>query len=113
MSHHGIDPNDAFPFDEAGADKKAKAMRELLQQNIGPTNRFPEGHLNKSDEGEISFAVGNEMGKVIINFGSPVAWMGMNANQAEELARLLLAHAERSRLIGSDRTSSKMEVETK
>jgi len=60
---------------------------------LGATGEFPEGHLTESDEGEIKFAVGYKDGKVVLDFGGPVAWMGMHPDQAKELASLLLKWA--------------------
>jgi hypothetical protein len=64
---------------------------------IGATGRFPEGQLHKSDEGEIAFAVGVERGKIVIEFGKSVAWVGMNPEQADSLADLLKARARSAR----------------
>jgi hypothetical protein len=60
----------------------------------GATGRFPEGHLNSNDEGEIRLAVGHQDGKVIIDFGKPVAWLGCNSEQARLLAQSLIEHAD-------------------
>lgn len=59
--------------------------------DIGATGEFPEGKLNSNDEGEIRFGVAldKEARKVILNFGKPVAWLGMSPGQAIELADLL------------------------
>ena len=64
----------------------------------GPTGRFPEGKLAEQDEGEIKMIVGNhrdESGrtKVVIDFGKPIRWVGMNAQQALDVAVMLQKHA--------------------
>lgn len=104
MSHHG-----SHPFDEDGPfTKKAQEelrklsegnrsdlMRKLMDSTgfIGATDQFPEGKLTKEDEGAIQFAIGSEGGKVILDFGKPVHWVGMSARQAAELASDLMKHA--------------------
>ena len=53
--------------------------------------QFPEGHLNLADEGQISIAIGVEpQGNVIINFGKPIAWLGLPGDQAMEMGRTLI-----------------------
>jgi len=60
---------------------------------LGPTDKHPNGKLNKDDEGEIRFAVGSHDGNVILDFGSPVAWVGMPPPLARQLAAMLIRHA--------------------
>jgi hypothetical protein len=60
---------------------------------LGPTGRFPEGKLTPQDEGELKFFVGVKHGKVVIQFGSPVSWVGMPPEKAMELAQLLVFSA--------------------
>jgi hypothetical protein len=101
MAHHGNDP-DAIPMmnqlSEEMRDKLASlqnfATREIPQ--FGATNKFPQGKLNDNDEGEIAFGVAadKENGKVLINFGKPVAWFGMDREQAIELANTLRQKAD-------------------
>lgn len=61
--------------------------------NLGATGAFPKGKLNKTDEGELRMAVSSANGLVRIDFGKPVAWVAFPANQAKELAALLMQHA--------------------
>jgi hypothetical protein len=93
MSHHG--PN---PFDgEEGPDFQARAMlmRELLNTTgfRGAIGSYPDGKLTKQDEGLIQFAVGDQDGKVVLDFGTPVTWVGMTAQQAMDLAGDLMKRA--------------------
>lgn len=60
---------------------------------LGGTGTFPEGKLNASDEGELRMAISSSDGLVRIDFGKPVAWFAVPANQAKELAALLMRHA--------------------
>lgn len=95
MAHHGSDPFDGF-------DPERKASREKMLQELmmgsakdfrGALGDFPEGQLTKSDEGAIQFAIGEKDGKIVIEFGTPVAWLGLNPQQAADLASLLLKRA--------------------
>jgi hypothetical protein len=64
---------------------------------LGATGRFPKGKLHAGDEGELCFAVAHRAGKVIVNFGKAVAWIGLDPNDASELAEALLHHAALAR----------------
>jgi hypothetical protein len=63
---------------------------------LGPTDKFPEGKINKDDEGEIQILVGREddKGVVVINFGKPIVWVAFGPAQAKAIANLLIKHAE-------------------
>lgn len=55
--------------------------------------RFPRGRLNPEDEGEIQIAVGVQQDVVVLAFPKMVSWVGMPAEQAEELAQTILTRA--------------------
>ncbi len=72
--HHGVDPDpDRLP--------------------LGATGDFPEGKLTESDEGGLRFAIGHKDGKIVINFGTPVAWLGLSAEVARAMAKALESKA--------------------
>lgn len=56
---------------------------------LGQTGRFPEGKIHRTDEGELRMAVSARQGKVILNFGTPIAWIGLTPELAELLAEHL------------------------
>lgn len=101
MAHHGTDPFDG----EGGPDMdriaaRQKLMRDLLNSAAefrGAIGSYPEGKLTALDEGSIQFAVGGQDGKVVIDFGTPVRWMGMTPQQAADLASDIMKWA---RLMG-------------
>ena len=87
--HHG-GPDDA---------KRKRMFDELLSSSAqfrGATGDFPHGTMRPTDEGAIQFAVGVEKGKVVLDFGTPVAWVGMPAAQAAQLGSLLIKHARQA-----------------
>lgn len=61
---------------------------------LGPTGDFPLGKLNKEDEGGLMIGIGEEDGKVIISFGTPVAWVGMTPLHAMQFAAAIIARAK-------------------
>lgn len=89
MAHHGPNP---FDGDSPEFKSRQKLMRELLNTSAfrGAIGDHPEGHLTKSDEGSIQFAIGEQDGKVVIDFGTPVHWLGMTPQQAADFASAVL-----------------------
>lgn len=79
MEHHSSEMSDAM----------RRMFEEMLPASIGATGRFPQGHLSPEDEGELALAVGVMDGKVILNFGKPVMWIGFDADQARQLAQMI------------------------
>lgn len=97
-------PNHSNQVDPAMAEffkqqfEKAKTMQqEINRLGLGATGEFPEGKLTEQDEGEIKIAVTDYQGKVIINFGTQVTWIGFTPELAELLAQSLLEKAAKAR----------------
>jgi hypothetical protein len=84
--------------EEEFARKREKIRIAYDQANptepLGPTPRFPEGHLTPADEGELRFQIGVVNGAVVLNFGAPTQAIGFNPRQALDLADLLRKHAK-------------------
>lgn len=113
MSHHSDEPFmgkrpqfEGEPFPEFRKERigkeeepeqiaRNKLRRQLLDTTgfLGAIGSHPDGVLRKGDEGLIQFAVGMEDGKVVIDFGTPVAWLGMTPQQAADFASSILNRA--------------------
>lgn len=90
MSHHGNEPFDG----ERGEFRKLlDEIASGARQYRGPVGAYPHGKLTPADEGSLQFAVGGKDGKVVIDFGSPVAWVGMTPQQAMDLASEIMSRA--------------------
>jgi hypothetical protein len=65
------------------------------KRQIGATGSFPQGQLNDHDQGGLKMAIGYDKldGIVRLEFGKPVAWLGLPPPEAIELAHLLLRYA--------------------
>lgn len=63
---------------------------------LGATGGFPFGRLGRDDEGELQMALAADRrnGIVRVEFGKPIAWLGLPSWHARELARALLDKAE-------------------
>ena len=70
---------------------------------LGKTGLFPEGKLRGDDEGQVRLAIADSGGKVILDFGTSVAWIGFNPQDARNLAAALLRHAESAEKSGHGR----------
>lgn len=103
MSHHGQDP-----FDE----KHSELMWKILsaeQRSTGDPLRdmqrklqgeYPDGRLNKNDEGAQAVMIGHEKGKVVMQFPTPTAWIGFTPEQAMDIAQTLITHARKAGIVG-------------
>lgn len=115
MGHHGSEgPSEEMlgAMRQAQEQDKGESAIQKLEKMVkaespqfGATGNFPMGELDKTDEGEIAFGVTSHRGKVIIDFGKPVAWLGMDARQAASLAALLIRHANTCRDIAEEQKS--------
>ena len=65
------------------------------KQKLGATGEFPEGKIDPSDKGAIKYRVGADQKTqfVIMEFGTPVTWLGLKKNDAIALANSLVIHA--------------------
>lgn len=66
----------------------------MKPEKLGATGSFPDGKLNKYDEGELRVAITKSNGKVVIDFGKSVSWVAMTPEEAKNLSTLILKHAE-------------------
>lgn len=90
MSHHGSEPFDEQP----DAVKKLLAdLKSSASDFKGAIGAYPHGMLTPKDEGSIQFSIGDKDGKVVIDFGTPTAWVGMTAQQALDLAAAIMKRA--------------------
>lgn len=71
-------------------------MPKIPNFKLGATGRFPRGKAGDTDEGELRFAIAadHSEGIVRVEFGKPVAWLGLPVNEARALAKLLLEKAD-------------------
>lgn len=72
---------------------EGKLKQAAKTEGLGPTGRFPEGKLTAQDEGETKIGVTSVDGKVVMNFGKPMTWIGFTPELARQLADSLLRHA--------------------
>jgi hypothetical protein len=52
--------------------------------------------LTPEDEGELRFGIGHHKGRVVIDFGQKIAWLGLTPELARGMAELLVKNAERA-----------------
>lgn len=96
MAHHGSDPFGEDPDNMKAKRETFDAFKKSMMDTTafrGAIGDYPEGMLTKSDEGAIQFGITEKDGKVILDFGTPVAWVGMTPQQAADLASFLMKRA--------------------
>lgn len=64
---------------------------------FGKLNSFSRGKIHAHDEGDLQMGIANKDGVVIINFGTPVTWIGLEPDKAEAFAALITKHAKEIR----------------
>lgn len=63
---------------------------------LGATGEYPDGKLNEADEGAAIMAIGHGKGRVIVDFGQPVAWVGLSPQEAVTMAQYLINQARQA-----------------
>lgn len=73
-----------------------KSFQPWNKREIGATGTFPDGKLNDDDQGALRIAVGYDRvdGIVRVDFGKPVAWLGLPKENAIAFAEAILKHAK-------------------
>lgn len=66
--------------------------RKQMDSDVGSTGQFPRGKIHKSDEGELQMVVNTDpnTGTIIVGFGKPVAWIGLDVTSAQNLVDVLV-----------------------
>ena len=99
MAHHGNE--DSKPTENPNIldflEEVNKLKNKLNDEKLGATGKFPQGKLTENDEGEIKISIGSSKGKVVIDFGKSIAWIGFDPQQAHEIADLIKRHADNIR----------------
>lgn len=57
---------------------------------LGATGKFPQGKIKKDDQGELRMAIFGKDGKIIIDFGKELSWIGFSKDEARQLGNLLI-----------------------
>lgn len=79
-------------------------------EKLGATGKFPEGKINQDDEGELQLGIKIIDGRIVINFGKPVAWLGFPGDLAYKLANKLTELADS--LTGKEKEQPQTETES-
>lgn len=78
---------------------------------FGATGKFPRGKVRgREDEGEIQFGISDKDGEVILDFGKPVAWLGIPPDQVRSLCRALLKRADRCEGVTEEMEAKAQEI---
>ena len=101
MSHHISEMPGGFNESSQLSRLRAELEGQMRRhhEKLGATGRFPQGKLCNEDEGEIKIGITCDISTatVMIAFGKPVEMIGFTADQAVDLANLILARADEVR----------------
>ena len=94
MAHHGSqDFSDMAKYQDMinkqYKDGKNPFKAFVEHVGLGATGNFPDGKIDPNDEGEIRFAMTISDGKLIINFGKPIVWVGLTKENVNDLITYL------------------------
>jgi hypothetical protein len=78
-----------------------------MDEQAGPTGKYPEGKLTPDDDGELNIALSIYKNRVGIAFGVPIIWIAMKPQQAVDFAQGII---KRAREIAK-RTGETLEIE--
>lgn len=59
----------------------------------GPTREFPLGKLNDTDRGELVTEIREEDGRLVVDFGTDLSWIGFEPQGAVDFAYALIDNA--------------------
>lgn len=65
----------------------------MSEENLGATGQFPRGKLNEHDEGELRMAVVMKDDHVMLYFGKPIAWLGLDPVTARAMGQSMIEKA--------------------
>jgi hypothetical protein len=65
----------------------------MSKTKLGATKDYPRGKLNQYDDGGLMLAIGVKERTVIIDFGTPTAWIGLDKHTAIQFANSILEKA--------------------
>lgn len=66
----------------------------MEKMKLGPTGQYPDGVLHDCDEGELQIALGVKDGRIVVEFGKEIKWLGLLPGGARKLARALRERAD-------------------
>lgn len=81
MAHHSMNP------------EQEKALNEAMRQVFG---EYPDGRMRPDDMGAIPIAIGHDQGRVTMQFPKNLNWIGFTADQAIDVANILIEHARKA-----------------
>ena len=93
FQHHGQgDPE----FNRLFGENQNELLKRFDDERLGTAKReFPDGRIAADDDGALTFKIGADADKgvIVIEYSKPTVWVGMQPQQAIELAQALIKHA--------------------
>jgi len=83
MSHHGRDNEE---LESLFNDK----LQEFRPKEV---DQYPDGKITPGDEGQIKIEISAHDGKILVDFGTSIKWIGFTPEQAIEVGQCLIQQA--------------------
>lgn len=100
FQHHGEREPMSPELQKLFADQRTEKVGELLKrfddERAGTAKReYTDGRISADDDGSLTFKIGADAEKnvIVIEYSKPTVWVGMQPQQAIELAQMLIKHA--------------------
>lgn len=87
MAHHWNE------FERPMSEGDYKKLFSKGPDEAGATGQFPDGKIHPLDEGEIRVKIGVIDGRIVIDFGKPISYVGFTKEQALEIGQNLIEKA--------------------
>ena len=72
--------------------EQSQQMHDEMKKLLG---EYPDGKLNKYDEGAVAMAISIDSHCVRLEFPKPVKWIACTADEAAEIAMTIMKHARK------------------
>lgn len=69
------------------------SVRDAILGSLPAPREYPRGRLGADDDGALQVRMAVKDGTVLVDFGKPVAWIGLGPDDALAMASLLLKNA--------------------
>jgi hypothetical protein len=72
-----------------------------MSEKLGPTGDYPRGKSSEDDEGGLVLKISSPDDTVRVEFGTPTAWIALDADAALAFASGIIDHAMRLKFAGA------------
>lgn len=86
-------PIDPRLFENQMSKEEFERLIQKSPDQPGATGKFPDGKMTPLDEGELQVKIGAQDGRIVIDFGKNVTWLGLRKSEALALGQMIIEKA--------------------